>query len=143
MYSVKLLCSSIINNNNSVRQLRRKTQTTLTHKHSEGLLESSLYRYTYDVIRDWVNTGNTQTLNEDSVHIFNHFGRILLQNFDFQKNARSFNFNLNWKNLRILLKANVKTTEFDEVLLKATVNALLTHTQVGTINTKWRKQKFF
>ena len=39
-------------------------------------------------------------------------------------------------NLRILLKANVKTTEFDEVLLKATVNALLTHTQVGSINTK-------
>ena len=36
----------------------------------------------------------------------------------------------------ILLKANVKTTGFDEVLLKATVNALLTHTQVGSINTK-------
>ena len=40
------------------------------------------------------------------------------------------------KNLRILLKANVKTTEFDDVLLKATVNALLTRTQVGSINTK-------
>ena len=40
------------------------------------------------------------------------------------------------KNLRILLKANVKTTEFDEVLLKATANALQTHSQVGSINTK-------
>ena len=34
--------------------------------------------------------------------------------------------------MRILLKA--KTTEFDKVLLKATVNTLLTHTQVGSIN---------
>ena len=34
------------------------------------------------------------------------------------------------------VKINFKTTEFDEVLLKATVNALLTHTHVGTINTK-------